>query len=240
MVIILFKFKKVVALVVGIFTIIGNASAFGGYTHYYIASKTIEKISEFHNLSDYEKLAYKSGCAVADIGWWNWDSIYPDSDGEIFKNKMIEIAAQSNDKRTKMFALGWSDHLIQDNNAGKAFRSVFKNAVGSLRYRINCGKFDSYFYKKPEYVWVNTLFIDYDLIRNVYFNINSPKSNERANYTNTQIHNEIYKIFCSFYLQSYLGMAGLSKEEVQKTETAIEEICSKCGKNNSDYRKLFA
>ncbi len=213
--------------------------AFGGYTHYYIASKTLEKTYEFCNLSDDEKLAYKSGCAVADIGWWNWDSIYPDSDGKIFKNKVVEIAAKSMDKKTKMFALGWSDHLIQDNNTVKTFRSIFKDPVGVLRYRINCGKLDRYFYKRPEYVWVNTLFVDHDLIRNVYFNISSLKFNERVYYTNRQIYNEIYKIFCSFYLQSYLGIGGLNKEEIQKTDAAIEKICNKCGTNNSDYIKLF-
>lgn len=233
------KSKNIITVFLLFAFICSQVNAFGGYTHYYITSKVIEETPEFEILSDEEKLAYKSGSVIADIGWFNWDLVYPDSDGKVFKDKMIEIAAQSEDSKTKLFALGWSDHLIQDENTVRTFKAVFKKPIGSVRYRINCGKLDAYFYNKFKYIWADTLFINYNLIREVYSVFKSKKSDNIIFHTNPEIYNEIWKIFWTFYGQSYLGVFGLNKSEIQKTESAVKEVCSKCGKNNSDYSILF-
>lgn len=233
------RLKNIIAVFLVFTFACSQVCGFGGYTHYYITSKVIEETSEFESLNDEEKLAYKSGSVIADIGWLNWDLVYPDSDGKVFKDKMIEVAAQSENRKTKLFALGWSDHLIQDENTQKTFRGIFGNSVGSVRYRISCGKFDAYFYGKLKYIWVDTLFINYDLIREVYSAFKDKKSGNIVYHKNFEIYNEMLKIFWCFYGQSYLGVFGLSKIEVQKSDNAVKEICSKCGKHNNDYNRLF-
>jgi hypothetical protein len=105
------------ALMLGLTLLHTNVSAFGGYAHHNICDRVIK--------NDFSKIntAYLSGATIADIGLFNWDEKYSlESDSQKFASKTIEITSKSEDAKEKYFALGWSDHVIQ-NEKGSAWQN---------------------------------------------------------------------------------------------------------------------
>ena len=222
-------------LIISLFFILRNSSlAFGGYTHYYICSKVVCGEENFKNLSEEEKLAYKSGAVMADVGRFYFDDFFPASDEETFKNELINISLKSDDKKLKLFALGWSDHVIQDRHVSEVFGRLFKRITN---YRIGCGKCDSYVYGDVGYLSEDKLFSPYSMIKQTYnkFTI----KNIPLKVKNKTIKKEVFKILMAFYAQSWLGMMGLSVEESQIAEKEFKNLALLCGTHNPDYKILF-
>lgn len=229
-----FKYKIYTLIPILFFVFKNSYHAFGGYTHYYICSKVIYIDENLKNLSEEEKLAYKSGSVIADVGRFYFDDFFPASDEEIFKNELIKMAMQDNDKKLKLFALGWSDHVIQDKHTSKIFNKIFEN---TQNYRIRCGKCDTYFYEKTGYLSDKTLFCPNTLIKHTYkqFKIN----NISLNVKNKKIKKEISKILKALYAQSWLGITGLSEKESKTAKYELKNLALLCGSNNPDYKILF-
>ncbi len=144
-----------------------------------------------------------------------------DSDEYEFKNKMVEIAKESDNSLEKWFALGWSDHVVQDYCVVKTFKNIFKEPTGKVRYRINCGKLDAYFYNKTGYLSVDKLNVPHDLISRTYKRLSEEgkiKLGDQISFSPNKdlIGNEIRKILWTFYLASWLGIWGLYDEEIEK------------------------
>lgn len=231
---ILFKLLIYISAITSLFTLSHSSNAFGGYTHYYICFRITHHDNHFKNLSEEEKLAYKSGSVIADVGRLYFDDFYPASDEEIFKNELIKVALQYNDIKLKLFALGWSDHVIQDKQTSKVFNKIFQD---TKNYRIRCGKCDSYVYDKVGYLSNDVLFCPNSLIKNTYNQFKVKDISLKVK--NKKIKKETSKILKASYLQSWLGLNTLSKEESKTAKGEFKNLELLCGSNNPDYEILF-
>ncbi|MDR2073892.1 MAG: hypothetical protein LBP36_00740 [Oscillospiraceae bacterium] len=231
----MFNFKKTVAtgsaaLMLGLTLLHTNVSAFGGYTHYNICDRVVK--NDFSELTEDEKTAYVSGATIADIGWFNWDKKYAlESDGQKFAGKMIEIASKSEDLKEKYFALGWSDHVIQDEkgSVGKIFGETIKD------YKTRCSILDAYITNNYDVdISAENLFIPKDLIRKTYAELVdfSP--------TDEELENEINSIIFAFTMgQMFLAQGELTKEQTAIAEAQLDELTKLCGINNLSYKTAF-
>lgn len=114
--------KKITALLlvliisISVFSV--NASAFGGYAHWYMG---VKKGDSYGNTkSDEVKLAYASGCLLADIGKYGLDlTKAPESDSYEFTRKIYSVSRDLN-TRSRCMAYGWRDHYVQDRKGSLA------------------------------------------------------------------------------------------------------------------------
>lgn len=127
-----------------------DVSAFGGYAHWKMGAQIMER-STFDDKTDDVKLAYISGCVLADIGEAGWDSeklisdgSKVDSDRYLVTNKIYEVSRSLN-ARSRAMAYGWRDHYIQD------MRGSVKNIDSPhTKYRLICGWIDEYLRDKEK------------------------------------------------------------------------------------------
>lgn len=204
----LFKIFIYITMLTSFFFFKYSLKAFGGYTHYYIRSKVTCRDKYLKDLSEEEK---------------------------VFKDQLIKVASQCNDTKLKLFALGWSDHVIQDNHTSEVFNKIFQN---TKNYRIRYGKCDSYVYGKTGYLSSDVLFCPNTLIKSTYkqFKLNDtlPKIKNRI------IKKETSKILKAFYAQSWLGFNSLSEDESKIAKYEFKNLELLCGSNNPDYEILFS
>lgn len=174
--------KKITALLLvlvtsfSLFTV--NVSAFGGYMHWTIAS-IITELGDSSSISDDEKLAYKSGCLLADVGAVLMDG-YKDisTDSYEFTRKLYDLAMSENSELSKAFAFGWRDHYIQDTT-GNANYLYNPNNFGPYdrdNYHKNYGWIDEYLRDELQPVddypiqnnSISQMYVNYDLIQDTY------------------------------------------------------------------------
>ena len=230
----LFKLNIYVLVLISIFIFTYSLKAFGGYTHYYICLKVANHDEHLKSLSEEEKLAYKSGAVIADVGRFYFDDFYPASDEKIFKDQLIKVASRCDDIKLKLFALGWSDHVIQDRHTSEIFNRIFQS---TKNYRIRCGKCDSHVYEKTGYLSNDVLFCPSKFIKSTYkqFKLNDTSLKIK----NKTIKKEISKILKAFYAQSWLGFNSLSEGESKIAKYEFKNLELLCGSNNPDYKILF-
>ena len=180
--------KKIISIVLGLsiclsaFTI--NASAFGGYMHWSIATLRMS-LDDSVNLDEEIKLAYKSGCLLADIGAVFMDNNSNfNTDGLAFTQAIYDLAMSSDDELTEAFAFGWRDHYIQDTTGNANYLYYDNQTVGPYNnYHKNCGWIDEFF--RDSYIdedlnvslvddypinglTTNPIYVNYNLIKGAY------------------------------------------------------------------------
>ncbi|MDQ5984065.1 MAG: hypothetical protein RUMPE_01097 [Eubacteriales bacterium SKADARSKE-1] len=198
--------------------------AFGVYTHCYIGSLTWQENNMSKQYEQENIKAYESGIMVADIGLLNWDKKYKiDSDSFEFKNKMVEIASRSNSKDTKLFALGWSDHVYHDKHG-----SVKKVISIDEGYRKSCLIIDKYIISQIGEITLKDLYIDCNLIRDTY------KALCNFSPTDEQIKQELDLSLNMMKLMISQVDKNLTNLEKEKAETELLMVSKNCGNKNPD------
>lgn len=194
-----------------------NAFAFGGYAHWDIADRAVDanNISTSNNYAT----AYMSGCLLADIGKYSWDSDYTTSDSSAFANKMMEIEAPNT--QGTYFARGWLSHVYQDSNGN----------VGTIlndgdSYRVNCGQIDEYLRDDLEIDCpINgtaNLYVVYEMIRDTYAALDdfSP--------TNAQIDTQIENMYFLYHAQIALNFSGMSEAQIDRMNDQFDDLAENC------------
>ena len=172
----------VLSICLSAFTI--NASAFGGYMHWSIATLRMG-LDDSINLSEDIKLAYKSGCLLADIGAVFMDNNSNfNTDGLAFTQAIYDLAMLENDELIEAFAFGWRDHYIHDNIGNANYLYYDNQTKGPYNnYHKNCGWIDEFFrdsYRDEDLnvslvedypingLTTNPIYVNYDLIQGAY------------------------------------------------------------------------
>lgn len=173
--------KKIISIILALCIIVTmftfSASAFGGYMHWTIASIRMD-LDDALELDDDIKLAYKSGCLLADIGAALMDH-YKDFDTDKFEftQAIYDLAISQNSELGKAFAFGWRDHYLQDN-LGDAHHLY--NDDGSWgpydNYLINYGWIDEFLRDEYQLIddypiqsnSISEMYVNYDLIQGAY------------------------------------------------------------------------
>ena len=194
-----------------------NAFAFGGYAHWDIADRAVDanNISTSNNYAT----AYMSGCLLADIGKYSWDSNYTDSDTSTFANKMMEIEAPNT--QGTYFARGWLSHVYQDTNGNV---STILNDGDS--YRVNCGQIDEYLRDDLEIDCpINgtaNLYVVYEMIRNTYAAL------DNFSPTNAQIDAQIENMYFLYHAQIALNFSGMSETQIDRMNDQFDDLAENC------------
>lgn len=227
------KLRKIVSLVLCCIMVISmgtvSASAFGGYTHWTMAA-LIAALDT--NRSDQAKLAYMSGCLLADIGKSTWDSdISIDSDSYTFTKKMYDLSKSIEDlsASAKIMAYGWRDHYIQDTygSVDNTDTPYSKSLPGY--YRFTCGWIDEYFRDEIQLVdspiqngEIEEIYVSYKLINRTYQAL--------GNFSPTveDIQNEILDMFALYDLQILGNSLGWSEEAAQSIIDEMDRTIGLC------------
>lgn len=167
-----------------------NAYAFGGYSHWDIATKVAANKQMGSTTANY----YKSGALLADIGKSTWDNSYTTSDSKNFSDKMLAVARKTKFSSSLNFASGWVDHYIQDNKG-----TVLGIGGAPSPYRVGCGWVDEYLrdskaIRSPINGTANA-YADYYLIRETYNQLNGFAPTDAA------IDTQISKLYSLYDLQ---------------------------------------
>ena len=146
------KIRKIVSFLLCCIMVISmgtvSASAFGGYAHWTIAAVRMD-LTDSQMLSENIKLAYKSGCLLADIGAAFMDHFKDfDTDSIEFTLAMYNLAMGQNNEMAKAFAFGWRDHNIQDTLGDANHLYYEADEDGDVQW----GPYDSYL---RNYGWID-------------------------------------------------------------------------------------
>lgn len=208
-----------------------QASAFGGYAHWFmgclIAATSGESLTN-------QKI-YASGCLLADIGATTWDkNKTPDkdkyaSDKYIVVKKMYDLAQNSNyTEAERIFSYGWRDHYIQDQK-GKVAKT--NPPALAFSYRLQCGWIDEYLRDEIDDVFVdypiqnnetNDIYISYRLIRDTY--------NALFGFSpgNEEILDEIKDMFAAYDLQIFFNVFGWSETDEENIAAELTRTIGFC------------
>lgn len=208
------KFVKKVISIILVCTIIAsmsvlNSFAFGGYAHWWMGNY----IASSSGKNSTAKLAYKSGCLLADIGKTLWDNQYGyDSDQYNMALSMylnVSMNPNNYDNYAAYMYYGWRDHYHQD-----LYGRVSNTNPPHTNYKYNCGWIDEYLRDELADISypirnneLSELYIDYQLIRDSY--------NALCGYspTNFAIKTEIIAMFAAYDLQITLNIKGWSQTD---------------------------
>lgn len=180
------KARKIVSLLLCCIMVISmgtvSASAFGGYAHWTIASVRMD-LNDSQALSENIKLAYKSGCLLADIGAVFMDHYYNfDTDDIQFTQEIYNLAMEQNNEMAKAFAFGWRDHYLQDE-LGDVNHLYYEPDVNGVvqkgpydEYHRNYGWIDEYLRDELQLVEdypiqnnsISQMYVNYGLIQGAY------------------------------------------------------------------------
>lgn len=229
------KIRKIVSLLLCCIMVISmgtvSASAFGGYTHWTMAA-LIAALDT--NRSDQAKLAYMSGCLLADIGKSTWDGDTSiDSDSYTFTKKMYDLSKSIEDlsASAKIMAYGWRDHYIQDKK-GDTDNTTSPYAEMSnqrLRYKFNCAWIDEYFRDEIQLVdspiqdgELDGIYVSYKLINRTYQAL--------ANFSPTveDIQNEILDMFALYDLAILGNAQGWEEDEAESIINEMDRVIALC------------
>lgn len=211
------KFISTVLIICLIFTCFSiPAYAFGGYAHWYMGNH----IASLSNKSATAKLAYKSGCLLADIGRISWDDEYEyNSDSYNMSLSMfllVDVYPDEFDSYAKYMYCGWRDHYHQDQ-----YGSVNSLNPPHNDYKWNCGWIDEYLRDDLENLDYpirhndfDELYIDYELISRAYELLCGFAPTE------TQIKNQIRLMFAAYDFQISMNFTGW--DETDKTNIINE------------------
>lgn len=222
-----------------------NVSAFGGYAHWYMGT-TIVSDSAFDDKADDVKLAFISGCFLADIGESTWndnllsngyidtynddsynknDDLYKtESDLYLVTNKLYELSRSLN-ARSRAMAYGWRDHYIQDE-----LGSVANINSPHLTYRNTCAWIDEYLRDEVASIDypiqsgdTSAIYVGYTLIKNTYNELYG------LNLDNDDIITEIVDLFniCDMLILTHNGLGWTQSQRLQiNTElTRTMDLC---------------
>jgi|GEM_PF-2414305 len=194
-----------------------SANAFGGYAHWEIARRVAENKNMLDTVANY----YKSGCLFADIGKVSWDNKYTVSDSKIFAETMLAEARRTKVSAWVNFASGWYDHYIQDTKG-----SVANISGGPSLYRVKCGWIDEYLRDdlkiESPMDGTDVAYVNYYLIRETYRQL------DNFSPTDSQIDDEIEKMYAAYDLAILLNVSGWSDAEKKSIEKALNRTASLC------------
>jgi DNA polymerase III delta prime subunit len=194
--------------------------AWGGYTHWEIAQRTIDLDS---SISDYNRKFYASGALFADLGKDDWDDSYTVSDSEDFSDEIVSIAQNGSwtGSGTEYLASGWKAHYIQDNKG-----AVSNIEGGPSSYRAKSGWVDEYLRDDQGIDCpINgsaSYGINYTLISQTYDSLDgfSP--------TDSEIDEEIEDMYFLYNLQILLNTSGWTSSEKQEIEDELDRVAELC------------
>ncbi len=221
-----------------------NASAFGGYAHWYMGT-TIVSDSAFDDKTDDVKLAYISGSVLADIGEaglndnaltngytdihnddYDGDTTTTESDNFLATSKVYELSRSLN-ARSRAMAYGWRDHYIQDN-----LGDVYNNTgtpYAKILYPITCGWIDEYL--RDEVASINypiqsgdtsAIYIGYTLIENLFQEIYA------VTLSPEMIVNEIVQLFALYDANIAANMLGWTQNQRLKINNELTRVMDLC------------
>lgn len=208
-----------------------SASAFGGYAHWTMAALIAALDTD---RSDQAKLAYMSGCLLADIGKEEWDGDTSiDSDSYTFTKKMYDLSKSIEDlsASAKIMAYGWRDHYIQDkkgdtDNTISPYSGISDRRV---RYRLNCAWIDEYFRDEIQLVdspiqdgEINEIYVSYKLINRTYQALTD------LNPTVEEIQDEILDMFALYDFAILVNLQGWDEEEAESIIDEMDRVIGLC------------
>ncbi len=214
--------KKILLCFVSAFVVssllTSSASAFGGYSHWEIANRTVEY--ENISTSNNKALAYKTGSILADIGKSHWDAEYTVSDSWTFANKIMELDTIST--AGPYFARGWYSHVYQDT-----YGDVSAIIADGGNYSANCGQIDEYLrddlgLKCPINDSSMNIWIDFDLIRDTYSELDNFAP------TNYEISDEIEALYTRYDALILLNFQSMNSEQITRMETQFDDLAQNC------------
>lgn len=254
------KFISLVLVIVTSFSLfIVNGSAFGGYAHYTMGAL----IAAESDRSDKLKLAYASGCLLADIGRTTWDTKlrkwykendypaeyyekdnkkYYASDEYLFTEAMYDVSKKVDgfSASSKVMAYGWRDHYIQDRygEISKITSRPWK------KYSLDCGWIDEYL--RDESVFsdypiqdnaLDEIYISYALIRKTYEAI----TNGEISPSNDEIKEEIKDMFAAYDALIFANTSGWSETQISEINNELLRTMELCpgpyASHPSNYEK---
>ena len=227
------KIRKIVSLLLCCIMVISmgtvSASAFGGYTHWTMAA-LIAALDT--NRSDQAKLAYMSGCLLADIGKSTWDGDTSiESDKYTFTKKMYDLSKSIEDlsASAKIMAYGWRDHYIQDELGSVDNTDTPYSKSNKLYYRLTCGWIDEYFRDEIKLVdspiqdgEISEIYVSYKLINRTY------RALSDLNPTVEEIQDEILDMFALYDLAILGNLQGWNEEEAKSIIDEMDRVIGLC------------
>lgn len=220
--------KRVISVILFLclmFTFNISASAFGGYAHWEIANRVVDK-KGISSTNDYD-IAYKSGTLIADIGRYSWDSDYTASDSRAFVAKMMSLTGTNT--LYKYFARGWQSHVYQDIEGSVA--EIFGG--DSDNYSLKCGRIDEYLRDKQKINCpingTDVTYVCYDLIRSTY------KALDNFSPTNAQINTQISNMYSQYHTLIALNVLGMDQTQINAMNSQFNNLASYCYQTSSIY-----
>lgn len=197
-----------------------NASAFGGYAHWYMG---VKKGDSYGNTkSDEVKLAYASGCLLADIGKYGLDEkIGYESDMYDFIKKMYTVSRDLN-TRSRCMAYGWRDHYTQDWG-GVSIKSMnppilTKGAGWVDEYLRDVWKPVDFPIQDKE---LGEIYIGYTLIKRTY-------AQYKIKLDNDDVDKEIRDMLGKFDIQIGWNVWGWKPTQEEAIKTGLNETADLC------------
>lgn len=209
----------ILTIILSMFSI--NVSAFGGYAHWYMAVKKAESYGD--TKTDEVKLAYASGCLLADIGNREWDIKGKESDKYEFISKLYEISRDLNN-RSRAMAYGWRDHYTQDWKVSIKAEMNPPAATAS-----DAGWVDEYLRDELKPIdfpiqnnEVGEIYVGYTLIKETY------KAVYNKTIDNDDIDEQIIKMFNAFDTQIAFNVFGWNDEQRNNIITVLQKATDLC------------
>jgi hypothetical protein len=212
--------KKILTITMALMVFFSSSyqvKAWGGYTHWDIASRTSS------SLSSTNKLYYKSGALLADIGKASLDGkIGNESDGALFTDIILQEASSGNEQR-RYFASGWKAHYIHDNSGSVSNIPGPYSGTGS--YRLNTAWVDEYLRDVKN---INSpvdgsasIVVDYSLIRAAYNRFGFYVSNSAID----QEIVKMYNLYNAAILANFKSYSSSQKSSIENELNRIKSLC---------------